>query len=284
MSYGSAATEPPTRPAPDYHNARARQSPSDRGAERAQPQNSPPSAAQPDTPRKSRVWACAALPRWLKAGPLGAADAWAREDGTFRYPLTVASLVKHRYGGGRTLTRRTVQYHLRVGEALGLLTIDAAANGRGHARVYRWHAERLATLDPSDPWLVTCPRRKGCNERALRITEKGCNGPEISTGERALQRALPTSEKGRYKGRYGAEEEGRGTGSREEELPALRAVSRPVQTGVLPWSWPQPRLPFQLTLGPLRDVTPPPRRASGVPLLVALRANRRRTERRSRHG
>jgi len=130
--------------------------------------------------RPSQVWR-SRLPRFLKEGVAGAAEALANADGTYSTPLTVKRLMEHRYYDGKQLSERAVQNQLRMCEACGLLVgpdaaVAAAGLGRGHKRAYLYNAAALATIDPTADYFRPPHRRKGATERCNR---KGATAREI---------------------------------------------------------------------------------------------------------
>ncbi len=104
------------------------------------------------------------LPKCLQRGVAGKIAAHALEDGTLTKPMTVAFLFgagrngrKDAYPGGRTLTRREVQYQLRALERIGFLKFDPDAYvGRNHPRAYTVDFAALDTIDLTDH--TTFPR------------------------------------------------------------------------------------------------------------------------------
>jgi len=109
----------------------------------------------------SQVWR-SRLPRFLKEGVAGAAEAMAEADGTYTKPLTVTRLMEHVFYNG-PLSERTIRYQLRACEAVGLLVVidPAASVGRYSPRGYRFNVAALATLDLTVAELRPPHRRKG---------------------------------------------------------------------------------------------------------------------------
>ena len=93
---------------------------------------------------------------------------------------TVADLTAHQHLiGHRWLSKRTVQYHLRMLEAIGFLKRVEGSLGRGHRRRYRIHPARLDELgvhrrhprrDPAWPKAAAPVKgaTKRCNEKVQR--------------------------------------------------------------------------------------------------------------------
>jgi hypothetical protein len=137
--------------------------------------------------RPSQVWR-SELPRFLKEGVGGAAEALAELDGTYKEPLTVERLLFYddnkseprRYYEGKTLSERTVRYQLRALEALKVLVVKTpGATGRGDKREYWFNVAALAHLDLSVPELRPPHRRKGATEGGNRRgQQKGATDAE----------------------------------------------------------------------------------------------------------
>jgi hypothetical protein len=113
--------------------------------------------------RPSQVWR-SKLPRFLKEGVGGAAEALANPDGTYDQPLTVRRLVEHVYYNGKQLSERAIRYQLRSLEEAQVLKVITKAGGRGHEREYQFNAIALATIDPTAIYFRPAHRRKGATE------------------------------------------------------------------------------------------------------------------------
>jgi hypothetical protein len=174
--------------------------------------------------RPSQVWR-SKLPRFLKEGVAGAAEALANLDGTYDQPLTVKRLVEHVYYDGKYLSERTVQYQLRMLEAVGILVVRDPAEviSRGHEREYRFNALAVATVDPAADVFRHQKRKKGATE--------GCNGRVQQKGATDLQTAR---EKGAIKGATKGATEGCNSDSSLSsctDLTYIRTSAPPLRVG-----------------------------------------------------